>query len=68
MLKVLFVSIGLVLVLEGLLYFLISDNLQKLLKTLEKYNKQTIKTISLCVALTGLCLIYFTFRIYGNIR
>tara|TARA_B100001121_G_C18370621_1_gene471463 strand:- start:370 stop:576 length:207 start_codon:yes stop_codon:yes gene_type:complete len=68
MLKVLLVSIGLVLVIEGLLYFFISDNLHKLLKILEKYNKQTIKTLSLSVALAGLCLIYFTFKIYGNLK
>tara|TARA_B100000963_G_scaffold297816_1_gene269368 strand:+ start:389 stop:595 length:207 start_codon:yes stop_codon:yes gene_type:complete len=68
MLKVLLVSIGLVLVIEGVFYFLISDKLNKLIKIIEKYNKQQIKIISLTTAFAGLCLIYITFRIYGELK
>tara|TARA_Y100000768_G_C23800526_1_gene596983 strand:+ start:264 stop:464 length:201 start_codon:yes stop_codon:yes gene_type:complete len=66
MIEVLIVSIGLVLVIEGLLYFVIADKLDLLVTFLKNYDNQKIKKISLCVALFGLCLIYFTFRFYRS--
>ncbi len=63
--KILIVSIGLVLVIEGLLYFMLADNLDKIFEVLNKYNKSKIKTFSLSIAILGLCLIYFTFRFYS---
>ena len=68
MLEVLIVSIGLVLVVEGILYFILADKIDYLLNALKKINKQSIKTISLTIAFIGICLIYFTFRFYGEIK
>ncbi len=66
MLDLLFISIGIVLVIEGLLYFLLADKIYHLLNLLKNINTKQIKTVSLCVALLGFCLIYFTFRLYKN--
>tara|TARA_B100000674_G_C37728036_1_gene862984 strand:- start:649 stop:855 length:207 start_codon:yes stop_codon:yes gene_type:complete len=68
MIKVLFISIGLVLVIEGILYFILAENLENLLKAIKRFDKQKIKTFSLSIALTGLCLIYFTFKFYGEVK
>ena len=64
--EIIFTSIGLVLIIEGILYFLLANNLNKLLNTISAINPQTIKNISAFCALMGLCLIYFTFKFYDN--
>jgi uncharacterized protein YjeT (DUF2065 family) len=66
MYQILFTSIGLVLIIEGILYFFLANNLNKLLNILSSINPQTIKNISASCALMGLCLIYFTFKYYDN--
>tara|TARA_B100001769_G_C21924667_1_gene498516 strand:+ start:407 stop:607 length:201 start_codon:yes stop_codon:yes gene_type:complete len=66
MFEVLIISIGLVLVIEGVMYFFLADKLNFLLSVLKETNTQKIKTISLCIAFFGLCLIYFTFKYYRN--
>ena len=38
-----------------------------LLEKLDKVDPQKIKTISLLMLIIGACLIYFTFRFYGEI-
>tara|TARA_B110000014_G_C19769835_1_gene400595 strand:+ start:304 stop:507 length:204 start_codon:yes stop_codon:yes gene_type:complete len=67
MLKLLLLGIGLLLFFEGLLYFFLAGNLKMLLEQLGKVDPQKIKTISLLMLIIGACLIYFTFRIYGEI-
>ena len=64
--EILFTSIGLVLIIEGILYFFLANNLNKLLNIISAVNPQTIKNISALSALMGLCLIYFTFKFYDN--
>ena len=64
--EIIFTSIGLVLIIEGILYFLLANNLNKLLNIISAINPQTIKNISAFCALMGLCLIYFTFKYYDN--
>jgi len=64
--EILMTSIGLVLIIEGILYFFLANNLNKLLSTLSAINPQTIKNISAFCTLMGLCLIYFTFKYYDN--
>ncbi len=64
--EILLISIGLVLIIEGVLYFFLSNNLKKYLDMLSLINPQTVKNISLFFALLGLCLIYFTFKYYDN--
>ena len=60
-------GIGLLLIFEGILYFFLAGNLKKLLDQLGKVDPQKIKTISLLMLIIGACLIYFTFRFYGEI-
>ena len=64
--EIIITSIGLVLIIEGILYFLLANNLNKLLNIISAINPQTIKNISAFCALIGLCLIYFTFKYYDN--
>jgi uncharacterized protein YjeT (DUF2065 family) len=66
MYQILFTSIGLVLIIEGIIYFFLANNLNKLLNILSSINPQTIKNTSAFCALMGLCLIYFTFKYYDN--
>ena len=64
MLKVLLLSIGLVLVFEGLMYFLFAGQMVELLKKISKIDPQIIKTISVFAVGIGAGLIYFTLRFY----
>tara|TARA_Y100001949_G_C15790484_1_gene244752 strand:+ start:91 stop:291 length:201 start_codon:yes stop_codon:yes gene_type:complete len=66
MFEILLISIGLVLIIEGALYFFLANNLKKYLSMLSLMSPQTVKNISLFFALMGLCLIYFTFKYYDN--
>ena len=68
MLEMLTISIGLVLVIEGIIYFLIADKLENLISFLKNYDVKKIQIIGLIFALIGLCLIYLTFRYYGNLK
>ena len=67
MLEVLVISIGLVLVIEGTIYFLLANKLDYLFTVLKNTNIQMIKTISITIVFFGLCLIYFTFKYYEYI-
>ena len=67
MLKLLLLGIGLLLLFEGILYFFLAGNLNSILNQLSKVDPQKIKTISLIMTILGACLIYFTFRFYGDL-
>ena len=67
MLKLFLLGIGLFLLFEGLMYFFLAGNLKILLEQLGKVDPQKIKTISLLMTIIGACLIYFTFRTYGDL-
>ena len=67
MLKLLLLGIGLLLFFEGVLYFFLASNLHSFLDQLRKVDPQKIKTISLVMTIVGACLIYFTFRFYGDL-
>ena len=67
MLKLLLLGIGLLLLFEGILYFFLAGNLNSILSQLSKVDPQKIKTISLIMTSIGACLIYFTFRFYGDL-
>ena len=67
MLKLFLLGIGLLLFFEGILYFFLARNLNFLLEQLSKVDPQKIKTISLIMTIIGACLIYFTFRFYGDL-
>ena len=67
MLKLILLGIGLLLFFEGILYFILAGNFNTLLDQLRKVDPQKIKTISLIMTIMGACLIYFTFRFYGDL-
>ena len=67
MLKLLLLGIGLLLLFEGILYFFLAGNLNSILSQLSKVDPQKIQTISLIMTIIGACLIYFTFRFYGDL-
>ena len=67
MLKLILFGIGLLLFFEGILYFFLAGNFNTLLDQLRKVDPQKIKTISLIMTIMGACLIYFTFRFYGDL-
>ena len=64
MLKIFLLSIGLVLVFEGLIYFLFARKMIIYLEQISKVDPQIIKTISVFAVGIGVCLIYFTLRFY----
>tara|TARA_B100000686_G_C15914710_1_gene536621 strand:+ start:307 stop:510 length:204 start_codon:yes stop_codon:yes gene_type:complete len=66
MLKLLLLSIGLLLVFEGLMYFVFATNLNKFMQQLSKIDPQIIKSFSIFAIGIGSCLIYFTMRFYGE--
>jgi len=66
MFKLLLLSIGLLMFFEGILYFFLAGKLSSLIEQLSKVDPQKIKTISLLMIVIGACLIYFTFRFYGE--
>ena len=68
MFEVLIISIGLVLVIEGILYYFLADKIDTLIDMLKSINKQKIKTFGLCAAFVGICLIYFTIKSYGALK
>ena len=64
MLKVLLLSIGLVLIFEGIIYFLFARKMIIYLEQISKTDPDIIKTISVFSVSIGVCLIYFTLRFY----
>ena len=67
MFKLFLLGVGLLLLFEGILYFFLAGNLNVLIDQLRKVDPQKIKTISLFMTILGACLIYFTFRFYGDL-
>ena len=67
MFKLILLGIGLLFFFEGILYFFLAGNLNAILDKLRKVDPQKIKTISLIMTIMGACLIYFTFRFYGDL-
>ena len=59
MFEILIVSIGIVLIIEGILYFFIARNLDLVIEQLQKFNSKSLKNFGLIIALIGFCLIYY---------
>jgi len=64
MLEIMVISIGLVLVIEGVLYFILANKLNLLLSFIKNLNPNRVKNISLTMVFIGFCLIYFIIRRY----
>jgi len=66
MIKLLLLGLGLLFVFEGLLYFFLSNKLNSIIEQLNKIDPQVIKVLSVIMVAVGTCLIYFTFKLYGE--
>tara|TARA_B100002051_G_C16182714_1_gene368110 strand:+ start:244 stop:447 length:204 start_codon:yes stop_codon:yes gene_type:complete len=66
MVKFILLGIGFLLVFEGLMYFFLAKNLLGIFEKLQKINPELIRNTSLIFVVIGFCLIYFTFRFYGE--
>ena len=64
MLKLLIFGIGFVFVFEGLIYFLFSKKISKMYQLISNMESEKIRSFSSLLIIIGLCLIYFTFKIY----
>ena len=64
MLKYLLFGIGFLLLVEGLIYFLLANNLKDIVKILSLINKENIRFFAGILIILGLCLIYFTLKFY----
>ena len=53
MFEILLISIGLVLIIEGILYFFLANNIKKYLDMLSLISPQTVKNISLFLAFSN---------------
>ncbi len=66
MLEILLLSIGLLLIFEGLVYFLLANKMNILINFLNNLDSKIVKSISTFCIVLGCCLIYFTLRLYSN--
>tara|TARA_Y100000590_G_C15667504_1_gene995036 strand:- start:358 stop:552 length:195 start_codon:yes stop_codon:yes gene_type:complete len=64
MLKYLLVGFGLMLLIEGILYFFFTIQMQDMMKIMTTMDKEKIKSISALLSIIGVCLIYFTIKYY----
>ncbi len=64
MFEVLIMSIGLVLIIEGGLYYFFASRIDDIIEVLKTINAKNIKKISLVLVFIGFCLIYFILRPY----
>ena len=64
MLELLIFGIGFVFVFEGLIYFLFSKKISKMYQLISNIESEKIRSFSSLLIIIGLCLIYFTLKIY----
>ena len=64
MLKYILIGIGFALLIEGLLYFLFTQQMKNMMLVIEDLEVEKIKAIASIVCIIGISLIYFTIRSY----
>ena len=64
MLKFILFGIGFVFLFEGIVYFLFSKKLGDMFNIINSFESEKIRFFSSILIIFGLCLIYFTFKIY----
>ena len=64
MYEILVISIGLVLIIEGLLYFFLASRINILINIFKDIHPKKIKNTCMIMVFIGFCLIYFTIRRY----
>ena len=65
MLKLFFLGIGFVLVFEGIMYFILSKNINNIIDIIKQYDPEKIRFFSTILILLGLCIIYFILKSYN---
>ena len=63
--KLILLGFGFVLLFEGLVYFLFANKMKIMFELIQSYQPEKIRTFSSVLIILGLCLIYFTFKIYN---
>ena len=64
MLKFILFGIGFVFLFEGIFYFLFAKKLGYMFNIINSFESEKIRSFSSILIIFGLCLIYFTFKIY----
>tara|TARA_Y100001970_G_scaffold287638_1_gene412804 strand:+ start:4605 stop:4799 length:195 start_codon:yes stop_codon:yes gene_type:complete len=64
MLELLILGIGFVLVFEGLVYFVFAKKIKSFYEIISNFESEKIRSFSSILIIIGLCLIYFTLKIY----
>ena len=67
MLKYLLLGIGFMFLIEGLLYFIFTQQMKDMMKLIENLESEKIKSIATIISIIGACLIYFTIKNYNTI-
>ena len=64
MLKLILFGIGFVFIFEGFIYFLFAKKMRNMVDIISSYEPEKIRSFSSILIIFGLCLIYFTFKLY----
>ena len=64
MLKYIIIGLGFMLLIEGLLYFFLSQQMKDIMKSIENMEVEKIKSIAIIASIIGASLIYFTIKYY----
>ena len=64
MLELFLFGIGFVLLFEGLVYFFFAKKIKDMFKLVSTVKSEKIRNFSSILIILGLCLIYFTLKIY----
>jgi len=64
MLELFFFGIGFVLLFEGLVYFFFAKKIKEMFEMIKDIKAEKIRNFSSVLIILGLCLIYFTLKIY----
>jgi len=64
MLKFFLLAIGIIFLFEGLIYFLLASKIKNILKTINSFSIEKIKSFSTLLVIIGSVILYITFRIY----
>ena len=64
MIKFILLGIGFIFLFEGIVYFFFASKIKDIIKILESFSINKIKSFSSLLAVIGFSIIYFTFRIY----
>ena len=64
MFKFILLGIGFMILFEGLLYFFFTKKMKEMIKLVNEFDTDKIKSLAIIMCVIGTCLIYFTFKIY----